>query len=133
MRTSLFIILILSRTFFAIYNLVLIVGAVFGFYPLTIFSGIYTAHISRTTLRLLLGIPGFIMGMLSTFLLNSRIRGIVNALFASLLVVVEINFSLVASYILAREFRELASVFYLGEPIYASSVLGAIFSKKVGS
>ena len=133
MRTSLFIILILSRTFFAIYNLVLITGAILGYYPLTVFSGLYTAHISKTMLRILLGVPGFIMGRLSTFLVGSRLRGIVNALFASLLVVVEVNFSLVASYVLAREFRNIVSVFYLGEPIYVTSIVGAIFSKKLRS
>ena len=134
MRVSLFVILILSWTFFAIYNLVLIVGALAGFYPLTIFTGIYYARISDVYLRTLLGIPGFIMGILATFFTDSRIWGIVNALIASALVVVEINFSIVASYAMARQFSEILSIFTMTKPVFVASFLGALIkrSKKVG-
>ena len=73
------------------------------------------------------------MGLLSTFLIDSRLRGAINAIFASLLVVVEINFSALASYALAREFSQIYSIFILGEPVYVTSFIGALISKKSGS
>ncbi|GEM_PF-6577136 len=133
MKVSLFLILILSRAFFAIYNLVLIVGALAGFYPLTIFTGLYYSRVSEIYLRTLLGVPGFIMGVLSTFFTDSRIRGIANALIASAVVAVEINFSVIASYAMAREFYGILDVFISTKPVFVSSFLGSIVkvSKKV--
>ncbi len=111
MKVSVMVILVISRAFFAVYNLVIMTAALFGILPLTVFSGIQALHLSDEALIALLGLPASIAGSLSTIITRSRFWGMINAILAVALVLVEINFSVIVSYAIARDFHSILDVF----------------------